>query len=149
MTAASWDFRSKGWMLAVAPWLLLCFPLPAGAQNQSPVLPARSVWDSVYTTDQAQRGETSFKRVCAECHTPGQFSGTKFIAAWGGAPLYQFFDLIRTTMPNDLPGSLPAQTYADILAYILRLNRYPAGQRELVADPDSLRTIRIEPPRSP
>lgn len=134
-------------VLALVLWLVR---VPgAEAQNDVSLPLARSVLDSVYTAAQAQRGEASFKQICTECHTAGQFSGSGFITAWRGAPLYQLFDLIRTTMPNDFPGSLPAQTYADIVAYILKLNQYPAGQKELAPDPDSLKAIRIEPPRSP
>ncbi len=134
---------------ALALGVLLLWPLGAKAQNEAPPPPARSVLDSVYTVVQAQRGEASFKQVCTQCHTPSQFADSSFAAAWLGAPLYQLFDLIRTTMPPDFPGSLPAQTYADIVAYILRLNQYPAGPKELAPDPDSLKAIRIDPPRSP
>ncbi|GIW52141.1 MAG: hypothetical protein KatS3mg081_1496 [Gemmatimonadales bacterium] len=134
-------------VLALVLWLVR---VPgAEAQNDVSLPLARSVLDSVYSAAQAQRGETAFRQTCTECHTPSQFSGPNFITAWRGAPLYQLFDLIRTTMPNDFPGSLPAQTYADIVAYILKLNQYPAGQKELAPDPDSLKAIRIEPPRSP
>lgn len=136
-------------ILALVLGILLGRVTRGAAQSNVPGLSAKSVLDSVYTEVQAQRGEGSFKRICAECHTPGQFTGSSFVAAWRGAALYQLFDLIRTTMPDHSPGSLPAQTYADILAYILRLNQYPAGQKELVPDPDSLRAIRVEPPRTP
>ena len=34
-------------------------------------------------------------------------------------------------MPETDPGSLPEQDYVDILAYILSLNRYPAGDSVL------------------
>lgn len=128
--------------------LLLTVPA-ARAQNNTLAQPPRSVWDSVYSEDQAGRGEAAFRRVCTACHTATQFTGPGFLAAWRGAAVYQLFDLIRTTMPDDLPGSLPLGTYADIVAYILKLNRYPSGQRELPGDSDSLKLIRIEPPRSP
>lgn len=136
-------------LIIIGAALLTLRASSALAQNDAGAQPPKNVRDSVYSSAQAQRGETAFRQTCSSCHTPGQFSGSDFIAAWRGAPLYQLFDLIRTTMPNDFPGSLPAQTYADIVAYILSLNRYPAGPRELAPEPDSLKAIKIEPPRQP
>ena len=37
-------------------------------------------------------------------------------------------------MPPDRPNSLSAQTYRDILAFILRANSYPPGEKELEAN---------------
>jgi hypothetical protein len=34
-------------------------------------------------------------------------------------------------MPETNPGALPRKDYVDILAYILSLSRYPAGDAEL------------------
>lgn len=131
---------------AVAALLLA---VPTGeAQNHTLARP-RTVWDSVYSDGQAERGEAAFRRVCTACHTATQFTGPGFLAAWRGAAVYQLFDLIRTTMPDNLPGSLAAETYADIVAYLLKLNRYPSGQKELPIDTDSLKLIKIEPPRTP
>ena len=42
------------------------------------------------------------------------------------------------TMPDDNPGGLPAQTYADIVAYMLELNDFPAGDSELPTSMDAL-----------
>lgn len=44
-------------------------------------------------------------------------------------------------MPADQPGSLSAQDTADVLAFILSSNRYPAGQTELPAVSDRLKQI--------
>jgi hypothetical protein len=54
------------------------------------------------------------------------------------------FTLISTAMPEDAPGSLQRDTYADVLAYIFALNGLPAGPRELPTDLGALREIRMD-----
>jgi hypothetical protein len=48
-----------------------------------------------------------------------------------------------STMPNDNPGKLSRDQYADIVAYLLQLNGMPAGPRPLRPDPRQLEQIRI------
>ena len=50
-------------------------------------------------------------------------------------------------MPSDDPGSLSTRQYSDIVAYILSVNEFPAGQKELDREMDSLNEIRIETKR--
>jgi hypothetical protein len=52
--------------------------------------------------------------------------------------------MVRTLMPDDDPGGLERRAYADVMAYLLRMNGYPAGAAELPADDAALRRIRIE-----
>ena len=52
-------------------------------------------------------------------------------------------------MPTDNPGRLSRGQYADILAYLFRLNGFPAGARELPNDDEGLKKIRIETPGRP
>lgn len=120
--------------------VLLLAPVGLGAQD------AGSVLDGVYTAEQADRGGTTFDRVCSYCHSTGEFSGSTFLRAWGGAAVGQFYRLVSTTMPYDGPGSLSRQQYTDVIAYILSLNDFPTGDGELPADPDILDEIRIEEP---
>jgi hypothetical protein len=47
-------------------------------------------------------------------------------------------------MPKNEPGSLAPEEYADLLAYLLKLNQMPVGPTELPADTMVLKTIRIE-----
>ena len=56
------------------------------------------------------------------------------------------FDQIRTTMPEDNPGSLERQQYIDVVAYIFSLNAFPAGENELPGDDDGLKKIKIDNP---
>jgi hypothetical protein len=46
-------------------------------------------------------------------------------------------------MPSDRPGSLPLQTYIDIIAFVLQKNEMPAGQQELGTDVTALKQIFI------
>ena len=46
-------------------------------------------------------------------------------------------------MPSDRPGSLRADTYADIIAFIAQKNGYPAGSTELGTDVETLKRILI------
>lgn len=123
--------------------LLLTATVPAAAQTDTPAAPARSVLDGVYTALQADRGERSFRRVCAECHVASEFTGSGFRYAWSGRTVGDFFDVVRTQMPYDKPGSLDRRTYADILAYVLRRNDFPAGDVELPSDDTGLGRIVI------
>lgn len=108
-----------------------------------------SVLTGVYSTAQARRGESTHRKRCTECHNAVAYSGAAFRRLWAGRPVYEFWDQIRSTMPNDNPGSLKPDEYLDILAYVLRLNGYPAGENALPSDPEQLRTIRFDrsPPR--
>ncbi|HEX9705666.1 MAG TPA: cytochrome c [Gemmatimonadales bacterium] len=107
---------------------------------------AQSVSEGSYTIDQADRGEAVFRDICSSCHTPGQFSGSVFLRAWNGTTAYDLFTLMRTTMPYDNPGQLRREQYADVMAYVFKLNGLPTGPRELPSDDAGLRRVKIEPP---
>ena len=62
----------------------------------------------------------------------------------GNGTLGSLFTLISTTMPEDNPGSLKAQQYADVLAYFLRLNKFPAGQVELKGSADAMKGLKLD-----
>jgi hypothetical protein len=47
-------------------------------------------------------------------------------------------------MPKNEPGSLQPNEYADLVAYLLRMNDMPGGSEELPADSVALKKIRIE-----
>ena len=54
-------------------------------------------------------------------------AGEAFHTAWAGRSVRELFDTAKT-MPPANPGSLPDQTYASIVAYILQVNGYAAGE---------------------
>lgn len=122
--------------------LLVAFPAQAQAQDSGESL---TTLEGVYTEEQARTGRQLFDSQCGLCHTPGEFSGAIFQRSWNTRPVGAFFTQIRGTMPLDNPGSLTAEQYAAVVAYILELNRYPTGERALPADPDSLSRIQFVP----
>jgi hypothetical protein len=62
-------------------------------------------------------------------------TGAEFNAGWTDLTLDDLFERIKTTMPGDAPGSLPGEQVADILAFVLSKDGFPAGQSELAAGP--------------
>ena len=113
---------------------------------------SRTVWDGVYTDDQAKRGEGFYGKECASCHgselTGGEsapsLAGDSFFANWNGLTLGDLFERIRVSMPQNAPGSLSRQQNADILAFILKVNQFPAGKTELDRQTDILKTIKFD-----
>ena len=57
------------------------------------------------------------------------------------------FDRVRISMPPTSPGSVSAEAKADIIAHVLKANKYPAGQTELAGPADALRQIKMELPK--
>lgn len=98
-----------------------------------------SVWDGVYTEAQARRGEQRYMELCSICHgqdlggieeSPSLKLGS-FIYNWDGGSVGVLFQRIRKTMPLVEPSSISRKIKADILAYIMEENNFPAGDIEL------------------
>ncbi len=112
----------------------------------------RTTWSGVYTSEQAKRGEAQYDEQCAPCH---QFdmhgdgldvpalADERFRDRWDNRTLRQLFDAISKSMPQQDPGSLTPAVYADILAYILQKNEFPAGS-EILSDSAGLESIALE-----
>jgi len=60
---------------------------------------------------------------------------------WDGLTVGDLVDRIRTTMPLNRPGALSRQQNADVVAYLLRFNQFPAGKEELPRDVQTLKQI--------
>ena len=112
----------------------------------------KSVSEGVYTKDQAGRGQAKYMQVCSNCHQ-GDLSGSDqapalaggdFLDRWEGQTVGDLADRIRTSMPLDDVGSLNVQLSADITAYLLQANNFPAGQAELPADRGAMKAIAIK-----
>ena len=114
--------------------------------------PDRSVLQGVYTEEQRKRGEGVYADACASCHAAAltgadvvpALVGPDFLGKWTGATAGELFEQIRSTMPQDSPGSLSPQQYADVVALIFNKNKFPAGRTPLPDDDAALRLIRIE-----
>jgi len=88
----------------------------------------------LYTEEQATSGAEVYAKVCAECHEKPDVTGADFRSNWNGRSLYELYEEIRTTMPDDNPGALSRDEYAGALAYILKLNGLPAGPTAIMPD---------------
>lgn len=131
--------KRTGALVAAMALLSLGAALPAVAQTGDRV----TTLDGVYTEEQALRGAQVTEDVCRECHDDEEFVGA-FIRSWAGASVAALYDDIYSLMPEDQPGSLPPQQYADVIAYILQLNGLPPGEIELGAARESLERVVIE-----
>lgn len=113
-----------------------------GSLQEAPDGVQRTVWDGVYTEEQAGRGQVRYTEVCAACHaqdlrgdnTSPSLVGQSFSFLFGGLTLGELFGKIQRLMPPDRPGTLSAQGYRDILAFIMSVNLYPSGEQELGKD---------------
>ena len=127
----------------------LALTLGAAAQAQPA---ARSSWDGVYATAQADRGAAAYAANCGFCHGATMngtgeakaLTGPEFLSNWDGLTLGDLFERIRTTMPMDKPATLSREIYADVLAYLLKFNGFPAGEQDLDRRTEVLASIRID-----
>ena len=106
-----------------------------------------------FSTAQAERGHDAYTLRCAMCHgerlDDGDFGGaplrgTWFREHWGSGSVATLFTYVQTQMPPDNPGGLNDTTYADILAFILQRNGYPAGDAELPSQMDAMVPMTLE-----
>jgi mono/diheme cytochrome c family protein len=126
------------WLFAGAAAILSAAPHEAVGQA-TPTTKA-----GVYSQSQSLRGEDAYTAYCKQCHTPQSHTGPLFIATWNGRKLSELFAFIKERMPKNEPGSLSDEEYADVTAYLLKLNRMPAGKTEIATDPAKLSAIRID-----
>ena len=146
--------RAWKWMLALAGVVWLCsvsYAVVARAAEQ-PAGKASPL--HLYTDAQAKRGHAAVVQQCVSCHSEdlngGQgelnLSNDRFLYQWGNVSLGELASLIQTTMPVYAPNTLTVQQSTDIVAYVLWLNAYPAGDKELPADLEALRKITLQTP---
>ena len=129
-------------------WMALVTAAPNAAQS-------KSVVDGVYTEAQATRGADTYKKNCSSCHGDGLdgdgfapgLTGSEFMSSWNGTTVGDLFDRVRQSMPPSSPGSVPAQAKADIVAYLLKANKFPAGHAELASESAALKDIKFELPK--
>ena len=113
---------------------------------------AKSIWDGVFTEEQATRGADAYKTHCSECHGGDlmgdgfapSLAGADFQGNWNDLSVGDLFERIRISMPPSGPSSVPPAAKADIVAYIFDQNKYPKGTTELEPKTETLKTIKIE-----
>jgi mono/diheme cytochrome c family protein len=104
----------------------------------------KTVWDGVYTKEQAARGKGEYDDNCAGCHSTGEgptLVGDAFMRRWFEDNLNAPFTKMRTQMPLDAPGTLSDKSYVDVISFLLAASGFPAGADELRPNPEVLATI--------
>ena len=100
----------------------------------------KTVWNGVYSDEQAARGQVEYTSHCASCHRDDLsgyqdiLKGDRFMSDYREASLSRLFEKIKTTMPRGAAGSLSDHAYLDILTYVLKSNDFPSGADELTVD---------------
>jgi mono/diheme cytochrome c family protein len=120
-------------------------------EGQNVSVGARTTWSGVFTSAQADRGGAVYAQSCANCHGSGlegadmspALAGAAFMASWNDLTLGDLFERIRISMPADRPGSLSRPQMADVIAYLLRANQFPAGATDLPTETPALRAMKF------
>lgn len=113
-----------------------------------------STRDGVYTADQAKLGKVLYQKQCATCHGAAlqgkgksiPLVGNVFLNKWVDQTMADLFMKTNTTMPASAPGTMTPDETSQVLAYILSVNKFQAGQKPLPTDPDGLGAIQIAKP---
>jgi mono/diheme cytochrome c family protein len=101
--------------------------------------------------DQQTRGKALYLDKCSACHQENlkgtneapPLTGDMFWMNWETYSANNLFQQVKATMPEDAPGGLALQEYADILAYVLKFNEVPMAG-DLPTDADSLKKVIIK-----
>jgi len=110
---------------------------PAAAPGAAPA----AAGAGLFAAAQLPRGQMVYSENCAACHgatlagdVGPALAGARFVTRWKDKSVADVFDKIKTSMPASAPGSLSPQQTADVVAFMLNANKYPAGATELTAD---------------
>jgi quinoprotein glucose dehydrogenase len=146
-------------MIPSQAWIAALVVAAAGVGGAQAQTSAATIWDGVFTAEQARRGRLAYTGPCDRCHgykldgasedpdmlPAPPIAGAKFLRKWDGRSLAALLEYTRVTMPSNNPGYLAAAEIADIVAYILESSGAPTGDAELPADAESSTTIAIAP----
>lgn len=104
--------------------------------------PVRTVWDGLFSAEQAATGKALYDSKCASCHgaemggmeMASALAGAGFMGNWSGQSVGDLATRIKLTMPANDPGILSSRQTADITAYVLSFNKFPAGTAAMPSD---------------
>ncbi len=106
-----------------------------------------------YAPDQADRGKKKYEKECQVCHGDdlkgginggAPIRGVNFKMKFAdGAPASALFVFMSGLMPPNSPGRFSPNTYADLMAYVLKRNGFRAGA-PLPSDLDALDYLIME-----
>ena len=123
--------------------------MPQGAASKGGVSKGKTVWDGVYSAQQAETGATAFQEACSRCHgvdlmgipvgaavgfNAPMLVGDRFMDRWREDNLVELFTLVRNMMPRGAGTSVSDAIKIDIFAFVLRENGFPAGTEDLSMD---------------
>ena len=136
---------------------LVCVALPNRTFSQAGGAPPKTVWDGIYTADQATSGNSLYTQYCVGCHAANLIGGAsqgapplkgdKFMENWREDSLESLYTKIRTTMPRRDPKSLNDKETVDIVAYIMKENEFPAGAELTAAGMPQIQIQRQDGPK--
>lgn len=139
-------FKQTAWTLAVA----VIGTIFVSSSTLVLARAQKTAKDGVYSAAQAKRGEALYNEQCASCHSADlsgggapQLAGADFIGFWDKTPVSDLVIKIKDSMPASSPGSLNAQQSTDITAFMLQVNKFPAGSADLPSDPAEQKAITI------
>ena len=141
-----YDMRINAAILVIGGLYVATATVTAGQETAG-----KTVWNAVYSDAQAKRGEEKYGQYCAKCHGPDlsgadaapALMGAEFNSGWNDLSVGDLFERLRVTMPADKPGSVSRQDNADVVAFLLAKNGFPAGDAELPTQTEILKTIKI------
>jgi alcohol dehydrogenase (cytochrome c) len=123
--------------------------LAAASPPVARVLSAQNA--SVFTAAQAERGRRVYGTHCASCHGSDlqggvgpALAGAAFLHKWSGKGARSLFTVTRTSMPRPAVGSLSAEAYAEVFAYVLSRNGLPAGDKPFDGSDAMLATVHLD-----
>lgn len=93
---------------------------------------------------QAANGENVFKIRCLECHATTDFTKLDFARGWDDRPLFELYEKIRSTMPDDKPGTYTPQEYLDVTLYIYKLNGAEEGDGEVKPEEAAMKAVKYK-----
>jgi S-disulfanyl-L-cysteine oxidoreductase SoxD len=103
-----------------------------------------TIKDGVYTAEQAAAGKELYERRCGACHNVDFYRNT--FTNRNNQPLQYLFEEIIVNMPADMPGSMMDNEYENVLAHIMSLLGYAAGDQELSYASGTMSDVVIVPP---
>jgi mono/diheme cytochrome c family protein len=147
ISTSFWGPRLVMVLTCMSVWTFDTMSAQAGTEQES----IRSTRDGIYSDVQAGRGQSLYGEQCAACHGQNlagtqlapQLAGEDFIKGWADRTVGELFERIRFTMPEDGPGRLSDQQYADVVAFMIKSNGFPSSDAELAPDVTVLKQIEI------
>jgi len=120
-------------------------PIPLRFDSMARVIrsTAANLPPATYWPAQAELGERVFNQTCAMCHARAQFVGESFVDTWNDRRVFDFYALVRSTMPLTNPGGLKETEYLALVSYLLKANHADAGTDSLRSDTLALRSRKI------